>query len=185
MPRGRQTPTAVQQLVEEHLAAFTAAIEHGNVERRALIASHLVEACGPVETTDALLSLTGRCRAENVALKSHLEEKNELLQSLLAEPRRIDRVLGLIREQADGRESVWAVLKGPPYQAAQLGPGVVPEEVCPEDPNEPVWVWLIKGSEESLVVAGTIDPPVLLEAIVENEMVFQGFVETGDSADEE
>jgi hypothetical protein len=45
-----------------------------------------------------------------------------------------------------------------------------------------VWVWLVasSGGNETLVVAGKIEAPPLLEAIVEKEMVFHGFVESGE-----
>ncbi len=133
MPRLQQSRAAIEQRTEQHLAAYIQAVQQGDSASLAVIASSLAESGDSVEVLNAMLRVAAQCRAENAVLKTHLDEKNELLQSLLAEPRRIDQMLGLIREQSNGRETVWAVLKGPPCQAAPLGPGVARRRDLPRD----------------------------------------------------
>jgi hypothetical protein len=111
-------------------------------------------------------------------LRAALEKKSKVLDSLLAAPRRIVKVLGLVYEEDGSGESIaWAVLQGPPPQAVRFHADVSPHEICEDHPEDPVWVWLVE-SPDGLVVLGKIEPPPLLHIGIETEMVFEGLVET-------
>ena len=95
------------------------------------------------------------------------------IETMLAAPRRLAKVLGIVREQRDGMEHAWATIEGPPPLAVRCAPDVDTEELCPVCPGEPVWVWLLE-SEGSVVVGGRVTPPPLLQASLGQEMAFEG-----------
>jgi hypothetical protein len=104
---------------------------------------------------------------------------------LLAAPRRIEKVVGLIRDEREGGGlDVWAVVQGPPHRAVRFHPELDPEQVCPDQPDEPVWVWLLE-SADGLVIVGKITPPVALLAGegLDRELSFEGIVEEGGHDD--
>ena len=184
MPSPRQPRPAARPSAESYIDAYSMAVQDGQRDLRLSIANDVVEKLGPLKAADQLLSAAGRLQAEGRVLREKLDERNQLLASLMAEPRRIDQVLGLIDEPDEqGGSQAWAVLKGPPNQAVRLSGHLDPEEICPDQLEQPVWVWLI-NSDGGLVVAGRIEPPALLSATPERELVFDGFAdslaETGD-----
>jgi hypothetical protein len=169
--------------LEAKVAAYGQAIEQGDSETRDRIFREVLVRWGHIALVEGLMVLAARARAENSALTSSLREKERLFEAMLAAPRRLAKVLGIVREERDGVEEPWAVVEGPPHLAVQCVPDLNPEELCPDWPDEPVWTWLIE-SEGSLVVAGRITPPPLLQAGLEQEMVFEGFLEDEGVDDE-
>ncbi len=173
----------IVRAVEAELARYMAALEQGDIGARATIESRVLEICGGGRVLSILLAIASRYRAERTMLQAALEDKSQVLDSLLAAPRRIARVLGLVHEEVEAGEPIaWAILQGPPPQAVRFHADVAPDEVCEDHPEEPVWVWLAE-SADSLVVLGKIQTPPLLQVGIEKEMVFEGLVETEGEAD--
>ena len=163
--------------VAAEVAIHDKAVQEGNPAALPRLVRRVLEICGPDRALIALATLAARYHGEKSALKAGLDKKSRLLDSLLAAPRRLAKLLGVYREQVDARaEEAWGIVEGPPHQAVRLGPNVDPDEICPDQLDVPVWVWMIE-SAGTLVVAGRIDPPPLLLAGLEREMVFEGFAE--------
>jgi len=188
MTRTRASDEGALAAIEEEMAHYDRALREGELRRIPEIEGRLVQRCGPENVLRQLLHYAARTRARMLAYQQDLEKKVRLIQRILAAPRRIGRVLGLLREGPDeqdaaepGAEDVWAVIKGPPTQAVRLHPDLDPAEVFPEPVEEPVWVWILE-SADSLVVTGRITPPALLvaEEGLRREMVFEGLVEEGE-----
>jgi hypothetical protein len=162
--------------VEQELAKYLAAAEQSDARSMASVAGRVMEMCGPVRIAPVLLDIASRYRAQRMALQTALDRKSLVLDSLLSAPRRLAKALGLIHEKSEaGEEVTWAVLQGPPHQAARFHADVSPRDVCDDCPDKPVWVWLAE-SPDGLAVVGRIEPPPLLQAGVEREMVFEGLV---------
>jgi hypothetical protein len=128
------------------------------------------------------MNLIGRYYAEKGLYKSALHEKQELINTLLAAPRRVVKLLGRVTEcVADQTEQSWAIVEGPPYQAVRFSEDVDPDEVCAGLPEETVWVWLVE-SMGAMSVAGRIAPPFRLDNGMERVMAYDGPVEEGSDA---
>ena len=161
--------------VEKLLRGMVQRIEQGDATALPRTAAEITAACGdPTHALMLVLSVAGHKVAEATRIKEAHQEVRSQLKSLLASPRRISKALGLVYDDDD---RAWAIIDGPPRQACLFAEDVVPEEVCQRDPDEPIWVWLIEGAPQEYVVAGRIEPPLLLEASggPETEMIFEGF----------
>lgn len=176
MPKTEQAHT---RNVENVLGAMAQRIEQGDGAALPRTAAEITAVCGdPTRALMLVLSVAGHKVAEATLVKGALGEARSQLKSLLASPRRISKALGLVYDVDDEDQTrAWAIIEGPPRQACLFAQDVVPEEVCKQNPDEPIWVWLIEGAPQEYVVAGRIEAPLLLEASggPEAEMIFEGF----------
>jgi hypothetical protein len=157
--------------------------EQGDLRSLPVIENRVLEICGGGRVMSTLLGIASRYRAERTVIAAALESKSQVLDSLLAAPRRIARVLGLVYEDdALGEPVAWAILQGPPCQAVRFHSDLAPHDVCEDHPEDPVWVWLAESAEGS-VVLGKIQAPPLLQVGAEKEMVFEGLAETEGETD--
>lgn len=184
MPHRPEDPSdPILPAIEQEVANFAEAVKRGDAAAQAAIVGRVAALCGLDRALVVLLGIAGRYLAERAVVQAALNKKTLILESLLAAPRRIAKVVGLIRETSEsGEEVTWAVLQGPPPQAVRFQAELAPQEVCSDDPDEPVWVWLAE-SADGLAIVGKIEPPRLLHASVEREMVFEGFVEEEKETD--
>jgi hypothetical protein len=175
MPKTEQEHT---RHVEKLLRAMVQRIEQGDTAALPRTAAEITAGCGdPTRALMLVLRVAGRKVAESTLVKKTLDEARSQMKSLLASPRRISKALGLVYDVDDeGQTRTWAIIEGPPRQACLFAQDVVPEEVCEQNPDEPIWVWLIEGAPQEYVVAGRIEAPLLLEASggPETEMTFEG-----------
>jgi hypothetical protein len=176
-------PELINRVIEVEIARYMAAHEQGDIHSFAAIESRVLEICGGARVVPTLLGIASRYRAERTAMQTALEDKSEVLDSLLMAPRRIARVLGLVYEEDEMGEPVaWAILQGPPCQAVRFHAALAPHDICEDHPEDPVWVWLAE-SADGLVVLGKIQAPPLLQVGVEKEMVFEGLAEIEGETD--
>ena len=178
MPRPRESQIRVMEQVEELVPLYHQAVQDERVREIPLLQQRVADICGP-HVVPVLMNLIGRYYAEKGLYKSAVDEKQKLLDALLAAPRRVAKLLGRIDEQVDDEtEHCWALVEGPPHQAVRFGADVDPDEVCAGLPDEPVWVWLVESMGVT-TVAGQIEPTGQLEGGMEQVMVFEGLVEGG------
>jgi hypothetical protein len=181
MPRQQIRQDRVMAQVEELVPIYHQAVQDDRAREIPLLQQKVAEMCGP-HLTSILMNLIGRYYAEKSLYKSALDKKQELLNALLAAPRRVVKLLGRITEcVADETDQSWAIVEGPPYQAVRFSDDVDPDEVCAGLPEKTVWVWLVE-SMGAMSVAGRIAPPLLLNSGMERVMVYDGPVEEGDDA---
>jgi hypothetical protein len=186
---GEATRTATRTArVETLLPMYHEAVKGNRTDEIELLHAHVADVCGMAHVVPVLMSLLGRLYAEKGTYKAAVEEKQQLIDSLLTAPRRVTRLLGRIEpshdDQTDARghgqtDAGWAIVEGPPHQAVRFGADVDPDVVCAGWPDEPVWVWVVESMGVASV-AGRIDPPLPLNAGLERIMVFEGLVEGGD-----
>jgi len=143
----------------------------------AAVESRLAEWSRGEPVVAVLLQLASRRTAELCAMQDAYAKKSATLDSLLAQPRRIAKAVGLIHDESEGERITWAVIQGPPDQAVRIGANLSPEQICEDCPEHPVWVWLAE-SAQSVVVVGKITAPPLLQVGTQRAMVFEGLVET-------
>ena len=179
MPRPRVNQARVMAQVEELVPLYHRAVQEERAHELPLIQQQVADICGP-HVVPILMNLIGRYAAEKELYKSALDEKQELIDRLLAAPRRVARLLGRIGDEVDDpAEPCWAIVEGPPHQAVRFSADLEPDEICAGLPDEPVWVWLVESMGAATVV-GRIDPPSLLEVGMEQVMAFEGVVKGGD-----
>jgi hypothetical protein len=174
-----QTKTEHTRHVENLLSAMVQQIEQGEGAALPRTAAEIAATCGdPARGLMSVLAVAGQKVAESTRVKQAYLELKSQMQSLLASPRRISKALGLVYDlDGEGQTRAWAIIEGPPRQACLFAQDVIPEEVCEQHPDEPIWVWLIEAAPQEYVVAGRIEAPLLLEASggPEREMTFEGF----------
>ena len=176
MPKTEATQT---KHVEKLLSSMVEQIEQGDTAALPRTAAKITTACGdPTQALMLVLGIAGHKVAESARFKQAHQEVRSQMQSLLASPRRISKALGLVYDLDDEDQTrAWAIIEGPPRQACLFAQDVIPEEVCEQNPDEPVWVWLIEAAPQEYVIAGRIEAPLLLEASggPQREMTFEGF----------
>jgi hypothetical protein len=183
MGRKREEDDAI---VQKELEVFCKAIEAGDQPGVIGVMNRLIERFGS-QVVEVLLARIAAAEGRAGAIEVALAKTKGILASLLAAPRRIDRLLGLVRASDDEgddeeEEVLWGVVAGPPVQACRFHERVDPEAIW--DPEERVYVWLVQ-SADGLVIRGRIEPPPLVDSGLEREFVFQGVVEEGDETNEE
>ncbi len=172
-------PRSMAQRVQQRIEAMVQRIEEGDPEAVPRATMEISSLCGDAyQALQQVATVAGRAMAEKAAVEHAFHTTQSQLKSLLASPRRISSVLGLLHDQdEEGQPQTWAIVEGPPLQACRIASPVTPGDICDDQPDDPVWVWLIEASPGDFVVAGRIDAPPLLEATSgpEEEMVFEGF----------
>ena len=179
MARKREEDDSV---VQKELESFCKAMETGDQNGIVGVMNRLIERFGS-QIVEMLLARLAAAEARCTAIELALAKTKGLLASLLAAPRRVDRLLGLVPGGDDEEEEqvLWGVVAGPPVQACRFHEHVDPKAIW--NPGERVFVWLVQ-SADGLVIRGRIDPPPLVDSGLEREFVFQGVVEEGDETNE-
>lgn len=171
-------------ILQKGIDSFRKAIETGNPNAAVEAAGSLIGRFGG-EVVQMLLARLAVVEAKAGAIQAALAQKTALLESLLAAPRRVTRLLGLTRDCEDetegGQEVVWGIVAGPPVQACRFHRTVDPEGIW--DPDERVYVWLVE-SAQGAVIRGRIQPPPLVDVGLEQEVVFEGCLD-GEVNDDE
>ncbi|MDM8008758.1 MAG: hypothetical protein QUV05_21685 [Phycisphaerae bacterium] len=168
-------------VVQQELESFSKAMETGDPGGVVGVINRLIERFGS-QIVERLLTRLAAAEARVHAVEEALAKTRNLLDSLLAAPRRIERLLAVVPEDHDGEEVLWGLVAGPPVMACRFHKDVDPEAIG--DPDERVFVWLVQ-SADGLVIRGRIDVPPLVDSGLEREFVFQGVVEEGDETNEE
>jgi len=179
MARKRDEDDAV---VQKELELFSQAIETGDQNGIIGVMSRLIERFGS-QIVEMLLARLAAAEARARAVEAALAKAKDLLASLLAAPRRVDRLLGLVPEHENGEVVQWGLVSGPPIQACRFHKDADPTAIGNPD-DERIFVWLVQ-SADGLVIRGRIDVPPLVDSGLEREFVFQGVVEEGDETNEE
>jgi len=179
MARKRDEDDAV---VQKELELFSQAIETGDQNGIIGVINRLIERFDS-QIVEMLLARLAAAEARARAVEAALAKTKDLLASLLAAPRRVDRLLGLVTDDGDEEEeqTVWGVVAGPPVQACRFHEKADPAAIW--NPDERVFVWLVQ-SPDGLVIRGRIEPPPLVDSGLEREFVFQGVVEEGDETND-
>jgi len=166
------------------LTALAKAI-HEQIERderidRESIMSRWLELCDgdmPMALFAAIL-LFCKTLAENDVVREAYEKKSELLESLLAAPQVVARVLKIIRDDSQNQQICWALVDRPVLQAVRIASDVDPDSLDPDLLGEDVWARIVKGDKDALVVIGRVVlDPAAIDRICgpAQEFTFLGF----------